>query len=285
MVGLLLLCPLKADAAFRGLYQAAGPTARGGTGVSGYDGASVLFINPAGLTSYMLTAVYGEYSRSGEYDGWDRWRFAAVVSRGNSSLGIGCFRGDLRGERTDEVYSISFGRRVMEGATDTYISIGGRFCYGRVTREDLNRYSNGERSDSDINGSIGIIVRPLPVVSFGYAIENIRETDFQFSSGSEKWGRINRWGFAYYWENRVILSYQRENRSGNVSNHYGFSASTALPLKIMAGFSEGDVYGGLAWKIGHYRGIFSFSPAKGGEVAINISLEYLFGRIAQELSE
>jgi hypothetical protein len=285
MVVLLLLWSVEADAAFQGLYQAARSMAMGATGVAGYDDASILFINPAGLTSYMLTTVYGEYSKSGEWCGCDRWRFAAVVARGNSSFGVGWYQWDPREERKDENYSIAFGRRVMEGATGTYISIGGRLCYGRVIEEGLKEYGGVRRSDSNINGSLGIIIRPLPVISFGYTIENIRETDLQLSGGSESWGKINRWGFAYYWENRVTISYQRENRGGKVSNHYGFSGITALPLKIMAGFAGGDVYGGIGWEIGDYRGVFSFSPGEEREVDVNISLECLFGRMEQEIAE
>ncbi len=283
---LMLLCPAGGHSALDGVSRTAGSVALGGTGVAGGEDSAVMFINPAGLASRRSTAIYLGLSVPESGEGANQARFAAGFSRESISLGLGGYRRDRVDGRLEECYAFTMARRIAEGATGTFISVGAGLSYGRISRANQDDCCRlGRSSDSNVNLSVGIVIRFLPVISLGYSLNNLREVDFRLGGYSGEWDRINRWGLTYYWNNTVKLSYQRENGSGSASNHYGFSARTALPLRIMGGFSGDRVYGGLGWEFKDFRGIVSFSPVEDKRLETRISLEYLFGLMGEGVPE
>jgi hypothetical protein len=89
---------------------------------------------------------------------------------------------------------------------------------------------------------------------------------------------VSRWGISYFWEQKVILSYEQERIAGRVINHYGFSVRTAVPLELMAGLSGGNVSGGLRWINDRFRAVAAFTSDDEFGVETRFSLEVSLGQ-------
>jgi hypothetical protein len=109
------------------------------------------------------------------------------------------------------------------------------------------------------SGDAGIILKPLPIVAFAYSVGNIRDAHPDQTCGDKAWRRAQRWGASYFWEERVVLSFATVRRAGRTTLHYGMAVKTAVPIEILAGFSDGRVTGGARWTGSWFGGSIAFA--------------------------
>jgi len=248
----------------------------GGAFVSVADDRSALFVNPAGMVSTGQAGVYLDYAEPQGGATNRESRIGLGVPAGGTSVGLGWYRSDARDVSTESLLIVGAARKLVEGTQGSYLSVGAGVSIasasvgGRLQSERRSR-------KSDVTADAGIILKPLPVVSFGYSVWNIRDADLG-TSGGERWSRVQRWGVSYSWEEKIILSLEREHGARSRRLHYGLSARTAVPLELMAGFSEGSAAGGVRWLGSRFRAAVSFASEGGGAVTWTTSCEIAFRR-------
>jgi hypothetical protein len=115
--------------------------------------------------------------------------------------------------------------------------------------------------------------RPLPVISIAYVLSNVQDIDYGPPGEQEAWDRVQRWGVAYFWEERVALGYEYERTGTRPRHHYGFSVRTSTPIELLAGFSDERVYGGMRWAGDRVRIAVSFGPEGDDSIHASASVE------------
>jgi hypothetical protein len=230
--------------------------ATGGAFVSLADDASAIFVNPAGVFPAAPFAAYFDYAEPAEIGGARESRLA-VTARGSAMrFGLGWYRFETH-EGSDNLYVLNAARLLVEGSQGSFISIGanvvvGSTACGRSCRDEADSWSG-------MTGDVGLIVRPLPVISLAYAAGNVRGVHPDDESGGEPWRLAQRWGASYFWEDRIIISFAGERIAERATFHYGLSVRTAVPIELMAGFSDGHATGGIRWNGSRYRAVVAFS--------------------------
>ena len=253
--------------------------AMGGTRTSFPDEASVVFLNPAAISNVYKTLFYSDYSNNRIRE--VKAAFAVPLEK----LGIGlslCSRRNDENEVADYI-AVGVSKMIFSGTPDTYIEIGANF---RIERFAFDFYSGCSAcgktrlSDSDVTGDIGIILRPLPLVSFRYIDEKARKTDkLDYDSDiiGEKGRRV---GATLHLRDKLVVSWEREYRDSSVINHYGFCLKTGVPLELMGGFSGGAISGGARLKWGFLRVSFAFSQDGKEGIHQRISFEIAPGQFS-----
>jgi hypothetical protein len=123
------------------------------------------------------------------------------------------------------------------------------------------------------SGDAGIILKPLPVVAFAYSAGNIRDAHPDQTGGSETWRRVQRWGASYFWEDRIILAFATVRRAGLTTLQYGIGVKTAVPIELLAGFSDGRVTGGVRWTGTWIGGTIAFAAEENERVTWTLACE------------
>jgi hypothetical protein len=238
--------------------------AAGGTFVSLADDASALFVNPAGTTMASNLAAYLDYSEPPGIDGSRESRLALAARARVMSFALGLHRLDSDGGSFD-LFIVNAAHRLIEGSQGSFISFGANAAVGRSTYEQT--HGGGADSRWKITGDLGLIVRPLPVISFGYAAGNVCGARFVDATGEESRRIVQRWGASYFWEDRVILSFAGERIDGKTTLHYGLSAKTAVPVELLMGFSGERASGGIRWNGARWGAVIAFSEDDAQRVA------------------
>jgi hypothetical protein len=228
--------------------------------VSYADGADALFVNPAGLASIGGLEAYADYAEPASAPFARETRVALGGNAGFARFGLGWYRraGDAAGE---DCVAAGAARTLVAGTQGSYIAVGAAAVAGRTTGAAPGLGAGG--GWTPVGADLGIIVRPLPVVSFGYAAGNVFDRDAD-AGDSGGWGRTVRWGFSYYWENAVTLSFARSASGGETAQHFGIVARTAVPVELIFGLSNGKASGGVRWTGRRLRACVAFVP---GEVS------------------
>jgi hypothetical protein len=123
------------------------------------------------------------------------------------------------------------------------------------------------------SGDAGIILKPLPVVALAYSAGNIRDAHSDQTRGEVAWRRVQRWGASYFWEDRVVLSFATMRRAGRTTLHYGIGVKTAVPIELLAGFSEGRVTGGVRWTGTRFGSSIAFAADENEGVTWTLACE------------
>ncbi|RJR26158.1 MAG: hypothetical protein C4574_07730 [Candidatus Latescibacterota bacterium] len=248
---------------------AARGAAAGGATVSCANGIDAIFVNPAGLASVGGLEAYADYAEPGLPAVSRETRLALGGGAGFASFGVGWYRlaGDAAGE---DFIAAGAARTVVSGTQGSYIAIGASAVAGRAAASAPNPSSESEWTP--VGADIGVIVRPLPVVSFGYAAGNLFDRDAD-DGGSGGWGRTVRWGFSYYWENAVTLSFARSASGGETAQHFGIAARAAVPVELIFGLSSGKASGGVRWTGRRLRACVAFVPGEPSGATWMISCE------------
>lgn len=267
-----LLAVGRADAAVDRFAAGARAQAMGGTFVAVADDGSAVFINPAGMVSTRQADAYVEYSEPTGNSGLRGWGISLGAPAAGTSFGLGWYRSDAREAFTDDRFFLAAARTIAEGTPGSFLSIGAGLGVARVSFDEPVPGASGNSPTSVVTGDVGLILKPLPIISFGYSMRNVRNVDLDAARGAP-FERVQRWGVAYYWENTVILSFEGQHAGGTTELHYGLSVKTALPLELMAGFSEGSASGGVRWAGSRIRAIVSFAADGAGSVTAAAACE------------
>ena len=253
--------------------------AMGGTFTTVPGEVSVIFLNPAAISNIDKSLFYLDYTNSKIRE------VKAAVAVPLENLGVGLLWYSRSNEENEVVDGIAAGvsKKIFRGTPDTYIEVGVNF---RIERFAFDFYSGcsscGQTRlyDSDIKGDIGIIIRPLPLISFRYVAEGLRESD-KLDYDSDILGeKSGRFGATLFLKENLAISWERGYRNNPGINHYGFCLKTGVPLELMAGFSEEAISGGVRLKWGFMWASFAFSQDGGGDIHQRISFEIAPGRFS-----
>lgn len=250
--------------------------AMGSAFVSLADGPAALFVNPAGIVASANPALYLDYAEPAGVRGGREARVAFAAGAGNTRGALGWYRFGSESE-SDNLFAVSAAHRLIEGTQGSFLSFGASATIGGISREMADP---GEKDSWWMaSGDAGIILKPLPVVAFAYSVGNIRDAHPEYARSDEAWRRAQRWGAAYFWEDRIVLSFATLRLAGLTTFHYGIGVKTAVPLELLAGFSDGRVTGGARWTGTWVGGTIAFAADEDEGVTWTIACEaYLPGR-------
>jgi hypothetical protein len=251
--------------------------AMGGVLVSLADGPAALFVNPAGIVVSPRYAMYGDYAEPDGTCGAHESRAAFAGGRGNTRGGIGWYRFGT-GDGTDNLLAVGAARRLIEGTQGSFLSIGASATVGAISRDIAD---SGERESWwKASGDAGVILKPLPVLAFAYSISNITDVRPGPEADGESWHRAQRWGASYFWEDRIVLSCAAQLLAGRTTAHYGMSVKTAVPVELLAGFSDGNVTGGARWTGNRIDAVVAFAAEEADDVTWTVACEARLGSAA-----
>ena len=244
--------------------------AMGGALVAIAEGPSALFVNPAGIVSAANPALYLDYAEPAGIRGGRASRAALSARAGNTWGALGWYRLDSESE-SDNLFAVSAAHRLIEGTQGSFLSLGASATIGAISREmpDPGTDDSWRMASADA----GIILKPLPVVAFAYSAGNIRDAHPDYAGGDEAWRRAQRWGAAYFWEERVVLSFATTRLAGRTTVQYGIGVKTAVPLELLAGYSDGRVTGGARWTGARFGGTIAFAAGTDAGVTWTIACE------------
>lgn len=265
---------------FEGSDHGARSQAMGGTFVSLGDDASALFLNGAGLVTLGTAAFYGDYAEPPREDVTTSAKGCVAVPAWGVVAAAGWYRLERTDGNTENLFTAGIARKLLEGTQGSFLAVSAGLSVGRILSDPACSLCGGRSSESAVGGDIGVMLRPLPILSLGYAVTNVGGAGF--ARGGTDWPRVHRWGVSYFWQQRVVVSFGQEHAGGNVRRRYGFSVRTALPAELMGGFSEGNVSGGVRVQIDRFRAAAAFSSSERYGPAYRVSLEILVGRVGGE---
>ncbi len=258
--------------------------ALGGAFVSLADDPSTIFVNPAGMFSDGLFAVYLDYGDPAGMSGGRESRLALAAGADRTGFRFGWYRFAGEDDASENLLMAGAAHKLIEGTQGSFLSIGANASVGNVSIES-SRCGKNQSSWSNVTGDIGFILKPLPVISFGYAIGNILNEHFDIEGNVEPWRRVQRWGVSYSWEERVVLSFGEEHFGGRTTGHCGCSVRAAAPIELMAGFSDGNTTGGIRWLGGRLRAAVAFSSDEVRGVTWQCSCEIMYRGAKKEGAE
>ncbi len=271
---------------FDGTISSARSMALGGAFSPLADDITALFVNPAGLINTGGVALYADYMETGGGSepwegklagGFERWGIVFGAAGSRKSYDDGVSEGQL---------SAGLALNVLSGSAGSFISIGGALRAGRVAF-DLDEgcvpcgVEAGRFSYNALTADLGLMVRPLPFISFSVSSENISETGFGSADYFIPWDRTVRYGVAWLHEDRFTISWERRRTGDRETDHFGFGLRTALPLEIMAGITSNRVHGGARWDGGRWRGSIIFGQEAENIITAGASIEIFFNRPAR----
>ena len=274
----LIFFPVSVHAYFEGSVQGARSQAMGGAFVALGDDGSTLFHNPAGLAGIGSVCLYGDYGNTSGCRERGEAKIDVVFPAGMTVFGAGWQRLGLEGAPTENLFIAGVARRILKGARGSFLSVGASFRLWRLSCESICGSGARSSTGSEATGDFGVMLRPVPVLSLGYSVENIREVDLDITDNGSARRRVSRWGISCFLEKTVIVSFEQEHLPGRVVRHYGFSLRTSVPLELMAGFSDENVSGGARWSSDHIRVTVSFISCDDLGIDARASLEILFNR-------
>jgi hypothetical protein len=248
--------------------------AMGGVLVSLADGPAALFVNPAGIVVSPRCAIYGDYAEPAEACGARESRVGLAAGRGNTRGGIGWYRFGT-GNGTDNLLAVGVAHRLLEGTQGSFFSIGASATVGAISRDITD---SGERESWwKASGDAGVILKPLPVLAFAYSISNLTDARPGPGHDGESWHRAQRWGASYFWEDRIVFSCAAERLAGRTTAHYGIGVKTAVPVELLAGFSDGNVTGGARWTGKRVDAVVAFAAEGADDVTWTVACEARLG--------
>ncbi|MDZ7860216.1 MAG: hypothetical protein U5O15_06060 [Candidatus Krumholzibacteriota bacterium] len=249
----------------------------GGTRESFNNDASVIFLNPAAVSNIDVPLFYFDYT--GNHISGMKGAFVYPLKE--MEMGFSFYRRRNKLNEAAESVAAGISKKLFSGTPSTYLEIGATL---RIDRFIFDIYSgcsscNETRvSDSDITGDIGIIIRPVPPVSFRYTAAGLRERN-KLDYDSDVLSERGSWfGATLYLKEKLLVSWEGEYRGSHLINHYGFCLETGAPLELMAGFSEGFISGGVRLRWNFIRSSVAFFRNNKGNIQGRVSLELEPGR-------
>ncbi|MFH1755046.1 MAG: hypothetical protein ABIA59_05030 [Candidatus Latescibacterota bacterium] len=240
------LLSMPAHAHFERLLTSSRTLSLGGAFVSVADDPSACLTNPAGLaqtTSYsLLVSLNRPYGLSDLEESY----FAAAIPAGIGVIGLSWHRFALDGITSEDLISLAFGGDYIRNTLDASLSFGGSIDIARVSYQD--RYNS---SKAIATGSLGMLLRPFPIIGIGYSVRNLGQGSFDFIPGG---GRTpiraaHTWGVSYHWQ-QVSLLFERQIGQDRIwKNHMGLEIRIPSGLRIRTGLDDSNVTGGIGLQI------------------------------------
>jgi hypothetical protein len=260
--------------------------AMGGSGVSLAEDGSGLYINPAGLAATRRSSLYADYFNILDGSGTAGGSVSLVLRGSRAAIGAGYFRKALPESSSETMFSLGAGWMMLEGAQGSFLSAGAAIRTGILSHDIYDACSvcpAGRESDSAVNGDIGVMLRPLPVISFAYSTGGIRAKEFEADGQLLEWKKISRWGISWFWEETLTISWQRDRIDGRSSDRYGFALRASSYLGILGGFSDEKVSGGFSVDIDRIKMVTAFTPLGDGNIEAWFSIGFSLGSQAEEI--
>lgn len=253
------------------------------------EGASTLFINPAGLVAVRGMALYGDYTEGDVLYPNGCARGCLALPFGRFAAAAGFFNKNSGGAGTWNVFLAGAAWRIVEGAQDSFLSIGATAKIARVSGEissDCDVCGPAGTGDTGVTADVGVIVRPLPMVSIGCSSANLFEKDFETDGPADgRWRRHTRVGVSWLLQDRIIVSWDRCYYGSMKRNHYGISVRTSVPVELMTGFYDEKVTGGMRFTNRRFDLSAAFSPDGEGRLTASFSAEIYFRKRPEEIRQ
>ena len=175
-----MVIPQTLHAQFEEVSTSTRSTALGGMFTHVADDASALFINSAGLVNSASPVLYGDFSESSAAGYGSETMIAAIYPAPWITVGAGWFRRGLSGGDIDDenVFIAGIAKKLLTNTGGSYLSVGAAMKAGRLAYGSSCDCPAGGSSESDVTGDLGLILRPLPVISIGYSLITLKEVDF-----------------------------------------------------------------------------------------------------------
>ena len=264
-----ILLPADLHAHFERVTLGTRSIAMGGMFISLGDDPSTLFANVGGLVTIESPTLYGEFAESPGSLYGEESRIAVVYPLPWFTAGTGWYRRGIEEGGDEDLMVAGIATTLITNTQGSFLSIGAAAKIGRISYESSCDCAGSGTSETETAFDLGVMFRPLPVVSIAYSISNAKDIDFGPPGEEESWERAQRWGIAYFWEERVTVGYEHERTGGRTIHHYGFSVHTSTPIELLAGFSGDRVYGGIRWS--GDRVLFAASFGTQGDDGIHAS--------------
>ena len=232
--------------------------------VSLADDAGAVFSNPAGLVLTASHCLWADYAEPAGTSSLGEGRLGGVLSTGNTAFAATGYRHALR-DRTRNVLLFAVARNLVEGTEGSFLSVGVAFKAGRLLADRACLVCPGRDADTQVSGDAGFIIRPLPFVSIGYAVQTLVERTFAAGAAGESWERTHRLGAAWLWEEKVTIAVEREKRAGESVLRYGVAVRASWGIELTGGIVDMErVAGGIRWSSSRLRLAASFVQAEDG---------------------
>jgi hypothetical protein len=245
----VLMSPVDAGAYFERQVLSSRTLSLGNAFVAVADDPSAAVENPAGLAQLrgfsLLTSGVKPYGLSDLEETY----LAAALPVKIGVAGFSWHRLALNGVTSEDLFSLAFGFNYIRTTLDASLSFGASLDLARVSyQEPYNA------SESIVTGSLGVLLRPFPIIGIGYTVRNLGQgsVDFIPGGGGTPLKAIHTWGLAYHWE-QVSLLYEREMTPDRQwKNHLGLEVRFAAGLSFRSGLVGGDVSGGIGLRVNHF---------------------------------
>jgi len=241
-----LLCSSPAQAHFERLLVSSRTLAMGGAFVSVADDASASLVNPAGLAQSRSYSFLASLNRPYGIDGLEENFLAAAVPTGIGVFGLSWHRLSLDGATSEDLFSIAFGRDYIRNTLDASLSFGGSIDIARVSYSDPYNTSKAIAT-----GSLGMLLRPFPIIGIGYSVRNLGQSSFDFvpGGGGTPLRAEQTWGVSYHWRQLSLLFERCRGQDRVWKNHLGLEVRIPSGLRIRSGLDDNDVTGGIGLNV------------------------------------
>ncbi|MEJ2720846.1 MAG: hypothetical protein P8181_06850 [bacterium] len=243
-IACLIAGPRPSPAYFERVFLSARNQSMGGAFVGVANDASATIINPAGLTEVNSVSFLSSLARPYGLSDLSESCIAAAVPTRFGNVGLAWHRFALEDVTSEDLFSLSFGRDLIRRSQGASLSIGAGLDVVNVS------YAEDEIDDSKtaISGSVGVLLRPFPMIGIGYAVRNIGEPSFDFiaGGGATSLGMTHTFGLAYHWNDACSILYDRErDQDAKWQNRFGLEVFAGANLRVRAGLAGSDVTGGI----------------------------------------
>ncbi|MBN2070969.1 MAG: hypothetical protein JW814_05880 [Candidatus Krumholzibacteriota bacterium] len=246
------------------------------------DDATALFYNAAGLSTIDERSVYLDFGEGGDVSRDIRGAF--VLPFENMALGAGVYRRDFDTSGNEKVFILGAAYRLAQGAEGSFLSFGISLRMNSLSSDDSGGCDICPFDDMDtgISGDAGVMIRPLPMVSIAYVMENVHEREYDNGTEKTKYERESRWGISLLWKDFLVMSWEKEISSGSDHDHFGLLFDSSVPLEMIAGFHKEKVTGGLRWTGSRFNLGLSFSPLDDSRLYTSVAIEYFIDKRNRE---
>lgn len=214
----------------------------GNSFVSIADDPSAILVNPAGLALISRTSALATYNRPYGVSELNESFASVAIAMPGGVLGVSWHHVGLRGALTENLISVAFARHLISTTQDASLSIGVTVDLARAEAEAT------ALSDNVFTGSVGVLLRPFPMIGIGYSLRNVVEGDVHLLEGGPgtRLRRQQSWGLSYKWADRVTVSVDRNQTAiGEWRNHGGLEILLHPNLVLRGGVDSPHVSGGF----------------------------------------
>lgn len=238
----LALAAADAGAYFERIYLSSRAYALGGAFVALADDASATIVNPAGLTQVPMYNLLGTAANPYEISDLGEYYFAAAIPTRFGSFGVSWHRFVLESVTAEDLISFAYGRDLIRTTLDASLSVGASLDVSRVS------YNQVYPSKTVATGSLSILLRPFPVIGFGYNIRNLGQPRFEWiaGGGSTVLRATQTFGFSFFVQRNLVVLYDRElGQDRKWRERFGIEFRAGESLVFRTGLDGGDVTGGI----------------------------------------